>query len=58
MTYRIAAVAALGVFAITAGPAAAAAPKQNTITAVGGTKVKANAYVQDDQHCAARPAGR
>ena len=49
MTYRIAAVAALGVFAIAAGPASAAAPKKNTITAVGGMKVKANAYVQDDQ---------
>ena len=47
MTSRIAAVAALGVFAIAAGPASAAAPKQNTITAVGGMKVKANAYVQD-----------
>jgi plastocyanin len=49
MTYRIAAVAALGVFAIAAGPASAAAPKKNTITAVGGMKVKANAYVQDGQ---------
>jgi plastocyanin len=49
MTVRIAAVAALGVFALAAGPAAAA-PKKNTITAVGGTKVKANAYVQDAQH--------
>jgi hypothetical protein len=48
MTYRIAAVAALGVFALGAGTASAA-PKKNTITAVGGTKVKANAYVQDDQ---------
>ena len=49
MTYRIAAVAALGVFAIAAGPASAAAPKKNTITAIGGMKVKSNAYVQDDQ---------
>src|ERR1700755_613676 len=49
MTYRIAAVAALSVFAVAAGPAVAA-PKKNTITAVGGTKVKANAYVQDAQH--------
>jgi hypothetical protein len=48
MTYRLAAVAALGVFALSAGPAAAA-PKKNTITAVGGMKVKANAYVQDAQ---------
>src|ERR1044072_7957866 len=46
MTYRLAAVAALGVFARAAGPAAAA-PKKNTITAVGDMKVKANAYVQD-----------
>ena len=28
---------------------ALAAPKANTITAIGGMKVKANAYVQDDQ---------
>jgi len=49
MTHRIAALAALGVFAIAAGPASAATPKQNTITAVGGMKVKANAYVQDAQ---------
>ncbi len=40
MTHRIAAVAALGVFAIAAGPASAAAPKKNTITAIGGMKVK------------------
>ena len=33
---RITAVAALGVFALAAGPASAAAPKANTITAVGG----------------------
>ena len=49
MTYRSAAVAALGVFAIAAGPASAATPKKNTITAIGGMKVKSNAYVQDDQ---------
>jgi plastocyanin len=49
MTVRIAAVAALSIFAVAAAPAAAA-PKKNTITAVGGVKVKANAYVQDDQH--------
>jgi plastocyanin len=49
MTYRIAAVAALGVFALGASTASAAAPKKNTITAVGGMKVKANAYVQDAQ---------
>ena len=49
MTHRIvAAVAALGAFAVAAGPAAAA-PKKNTITAIGGMKVKANAYVQDAQ---------
>jgi hypothetical protein len=49
MTHRLTAVvAALGIFAIAAGPASAA-PKQNTITAVGGMKVKANAYVQDAQ---------
>jgi plastocyanin len=40
---------ALGVFALAAGSASAAAPKKNTITAVGGMKVKANAYVQDAQ---------
>jgi hypothetical protein len=50
MTYRTAAVAALGVFAIAAGPASAAAPKKNTIIATGGTQVKANQYVQDAQH--------
>jgi hypothetical protein len=43
----IAAAAALGSLAL-AGPAVAA-PKANTITAIGGMKVKANAYVQDDQ---------
>src|ERR1700755_2859370 len=50
MSYRIAAVAALGVFAIAAGPASAATPKKNTITATGGMQVKANQYVQDAQH--------
>src|ERR1700754_3499834 len=49
MTVRIAAVAALSVFTVAAAPAVAA-PTKNTITAVGGTKVKANQYVQDDQH--------
>ena len=47
MTHRLIA-ATLGIFVIAAGPALAA-PKKNTITAVGGMKVKANAYVQDDQ---------
>ena len=47
---RSTAVVALGVFALAAGSASAAAPKKNTITAVGGMKVKANAYVQDAQH--------
>ena len=46
---RSTAVVALGVFALAAGSASAAAPKKNTITAVGGMKVKANAYVQDAQ---------
>jgi len=46
-TRHIAAVAALGSLAF-AGPAVAA-PKANTITAIGGMKVKFNAYVQDDQ---------
>ena len=46
---RSTAVLALGVFALAAGSASAAAPKANTITATGGMKVKANAYVQDDQ---------
>ena len=46
---RSTALVALGVFALAAGSASAAAPKKNTITAVGGMKVKANAYVQDDQ---------
>ncbi len=47
---RSTAVVALGVFALAAGSASAAAPKANTITAMGGMKVKANAYVQDAQH--------
>jgi hypothetical protein len=46
---RKTAVVALGVFALAAGPATAATPKKNTITAVGGMKVKANAYITDDQ---------
>jgi plastocyanin len=47
MTHRLIA-ATLGIFVIAAGPAVAA-PKKNTIAAVGGMKVKANAYVQDAQ---------
>ena len=47
---RSTAVVALGVFALAAGPASAAAPKKNTITAVGGMKVKANQYVSDAQY--------
>jgi plastocyanin len=47
MTHRLIA-ATLGIFVIAAGPALAA-PKKNTITAVGGMTVKANAYVQDGQ---------
>lgn len=46
---RKTAVVALGVFALAAGPASAAKPKANTITAIGGMKVKFNGYVQDDQ---------
>ena len=46
---RKTAVVALGLFALAAGPASAAAPKKNTITAVGGMKLKANAYITDDQ---------
>jgi hypothetical protein len=42
-----AAAAALGSLTF-AGPALAA-PKADTITAIGGMKVKANGYVQDDQ---------
>ena len=49
MTYRIAAVAALGVFAIAAGPASAAAPKKNTITAVGGNLYSVNSYGYSNQ---------
>ncbi|MBE2318793.1 hypothetical protein DVA67_022650 [Solirubrobacter sp. CPCC 204708] len=47
MIRRISAVAALASLAVAAP--AFAAPKANTITAIGGMKVKANAYVQDDQ---------
>lgn len=47
MIRRIFALTALGSVAFAAP--ALAAPKANTITAVGGMKVKANAYVQDDQ---------
>ena len=47
MIRRISAVAALASLAFAAP--ALAAPKANTITAVGGMQVKANAYVQDDQ---------
>ena len=47
MIRRIFALAALGSIAFAAP--ALAAPKANTITAIGGMKVKANAYVQDDQ---------
>ena len=46
---RKTAVVALGLFALAAGPATAATPKKNTITAVGGMKLKANAYITDDQ---------
>ena len=47
MIRRIVALAALGSIAFAAP--ALAAPKANTITAIGGMKVKANGYVQDDQ---------
>ena len=47
MIRRIFALAALGSIACAAP--ALAAPKANTITAIGGMKVKANGYVQDDQ---------
>ena len=47
MTRRILAAVAVGSLAF-ASPALAA-PKANTITAIGGMKVKANGYVQDDQ---------
>ena len=46
---RKTAVVALGLFALAAGPATAATPKKNTITAVGGMKLKANEYITDDQ---------
>ncbi len=46
---RKTAVVALGLFALAAGPASAATPKKNTITAIGGMKLKANAYITDDQ---------
>ena len=47
MTRRILAAVVVGSLAVAAP--ALAAPKANTITAIGGMKVKANAYVQDDQ---------
>jgi hypothetical protein len=47
MILRTAAVAVLGTL-VFAG-SALAAPKANTITAVGGMKVKPNVYIQDDQ---------
>jgi plastocyanin len=47
MFRRISAVAALASLALAAP--ALAAPKANTITAIGGMKVKANGYVMDDQ---------
>jgi hypothetical protein len=46
---RKTAVVALGLFALAAGPATAATPKKNTITAIGGMKLKANEYITDDQ---------
>ena len=46
---RKTAVVALGVFALAAGPAHAATPKKNTITAIGGMKLKANEFITDDQ---------
>ena len=46
---RKTAVVALGVFALAAGPATAATPKKNTITAIGGMKLKANEFITDDQ---------
>jgi len=48
MLLRTAALAALGTLVLAAP--ALAAPKANTITAVGGMKVKPNAYIQDNQH--------
>lgn len=47
MIRRISALTALTSLALAAP--ALAAPKANTITAIGGMKVKTNAYVQDDQ---------
>ena len=47
MTRRILAAVVVGSLAVAAP--ALAAPKANTITAIGGMKVKANGYVQDDQ---------
>ena len=47
MIRRIALVAAVATFGV-AGPASAA-PKANTITAVGGMKVKLNQFVTDEQ---------
>jgi hypothetical protein len=47
MTRRILVAVAAGSLAFAAP--ALAAPKANTITAIGGMKVKANGYVQDDQ---------
>src|SRR4051812_38848373 len=47
MLGRTAVLAALGTLVL-ASPALAA-PKANTITAVGGMKVKPNVYIQDDQ---------
>ena len=46
---RKTAVVALGLFALAAGPAHAATPKKNTITAIGGMKLKANEFITDDQ---------
>jgi hypothetical protein len=46
---RKTAVVALGLFALAAGPATAATPKKNTITAIGGMKLKANEFITDDQ---------
>ena len=56
MIRRIAAAAALATLA--AAAPALAAPKANTITAVGGMKVKLNEYVTDDQHFDADTATR
>ena len=51
---RKTAVVALGLFALAAGPAHAATPKKNTITAIGGMKLKANEYITDDQRWSER----